>query len=93
MFNKISGPLIFLLKITNLLKNLLISVNIAELNKIIDGGKYYQTNKNSFMFSKLKFFLVLSNIGLNTKTTQFLTFKTNTTFTQLKQTFTITLIF
>lgn len=49
-FNKIIKPFIFILKIINILKNLLILVNITKKKEVIDGNKFCRINKNLSKF-------------------------------------------
>lgn len=72
-----------MLKIANLLKNLLILVYIALKNKRVNGSRSSKTNKNLFKSQKLKNIIILSNA----KIISFSTFKTYIIFTLLGQIF------
>lgn len=82
-----------MLKTANLSENSLTLVGVIEKDKIVGGSRSSETNKNLFKSQKPKIFTVLSNVGANTKTMQFLTFEASTPYIQLREAFTKTLIF
>lgn len=85
--SKIVRPLTSILRINNLLENLLTSVCIAKKDKVVGGSGSSKMNKNLFKPQKLKFFTILSHVSVNAKNTKFSNFNASTTFTQLRQAF------
>lgn len=69
-----------MLKTANSSENLLTSVGIAKKDKVIDGGGSNGANKNLPKSQKPKILIILSNVGLNTKTTRFLISEASATF-------------
>lgn len=70
-----------MLEKTNFLKNLLISVDVAEKDIVVGGNRSSKTNKILFKLQKLKFLtIILSNLNVNAKTIGFITFEANIAF-------------
>lgn len=79
-FNQIAGPLKFILRTANSSEHLLISVNGAEEDEVVSRNRPRRRNKNLSKSPKPKILTVLSNIGVNVKTTQFLILEAYTAF-------------
>lgn len=81
-----------MLKTANLSENLLISVDVAEKDEMVDGGGTELMNKNLSKSQKLKIPNVLFNVGANANVTWFWTSKASAIFIKLRQAFTKALL-
>lgn len=66
-FDKIARPLISILRIVNLLENLLLLVNVDEEDKMLGSNRFSGKIKNLSKLQKLKIPMVVSNVSANAK--------------------------